>query len=201
MNKRDIRCFWLEPTSKAEESLRRYSSSTCPAGGFSYHNAEVVLGQVAMPAELAGLVGRGDDSFPHDDPRWPTKCDACDYVFDADDNWQHKIDRLYQRDDTGELVTIRRAPVGAMWHSPRMAEFRKPAKPTPDGLYIYVKTPGGDWPVDGPSSDGGYWKRTGTPPHITVRPSIGIGRAEGGGWAFHAFLTDGVLKRCSDSRL
>lgn len=39
------------------------------------------------------------------------------------------------------------------------------------------------------------WERTGTPPNVTARPSIGMPDAKGG-FRYHAFLTNGVLEEC-----
>jgi hypothetical protein len=77
-----------------------------------------------------------------------------------------------------------------MWLADGMMEFQVEKHPTPDGHFVCVMTPGGEWNIDGRSTGGGYWTRTGTPPKLTVRPSILIGRA------YHGFLTDGKLIQC-----
>ena len=41
--------------------------------------------------------------------------------------------------------------------------------------------------------DGKGWTRTGTPPKVTANPSIGLGKVDGGGWAYHGWLTNGFL--------
>ena len=68
----------------------------------------------------------------------------------------------------------------------------------PDGHALVVRTPSGDWAVDGPSSGGGKWTRTGTVPNITVTPSIVMGPhkdAEGKILkpGYHGWLRDGAL--------
>lgn len=68
------------------------------------------------------------------------------------------------------------APVGAMWdldylhgcHEPNGLVYDR----NPDGMVLCVRTPGGDWLIDGPSDTGGSWSRTGEVPNITVTPSI-----------------------------
>lgn len=191
----EIRCFWLEPTDRWELSLRRYvvshdTARQCAASGVGYHHAEAVIGRGTARAAPKLHDGKplSGDVFPHDDPRWPARC-ACGYEFRAADKWQFNARALYRRSDTGELVTIRGAPVGAMWDAHWMGERWR----GPDGIALCVRTPGGDWLVDGPSYEDGRvqaergWSRSGTPPHVTVLPSIEIpGR-------YHGFLRDGKL--------
>ena len=179
----DITCFWLEPVAFARHELRRYHPSgdaadTCPLP-HGYHDARVVIDERAARPLPATLYEELDRDFPLDDPRWPTAC-ACGYVFVADDARQSNHHRLYARSDGGTDTTIEGAPAGAMWDAkwwPRKG---------PDGLCLVVKTPGGDWIIDGPSKNGGGWTRRGTPPKITVDPSILAG------W-YHGWLRDGVL--------
>ncbi len=54
--------------------------------------------------------------------------------------------KLYRRSDTGELVTLGDAPVGAMWDATWMR--RDDLRTGPDGITLVVRTPGGDWLVD-----------------------------------------------------
>jgi hypothetical protein len=61
----------------------------------------------------------------------------------------------------------------------------------PDGMTLILRTPGGDWVIDGPSYRygevvGSGWKRKGEPPHLTVTPSIVMP-------GFHGMLTNGFL--------
>lgn len=85
-------------------------------------------------------------------------------------------------------------PYGAMWMEER-------------GLTI--RTPGGDWYVDQPSTRSGVrWTRTGELPHITVRASISfnwddVEYGDGQKYSppighrnYHAVLTNGVLEEC-----
>jgi hypothetical protein len=183
----EIECFMLEPTTRERRWLRRYRSvvaedpcSSLP--GLSYHNARVLLDEVEAPG-----VPTGGDSWPHDDPRWPTRC-ACGYQFVEADAWQLFTERLFRRLDTGEEVVLREAPAGAMWYADWLRFWTGP-----DGRCLCVMLPDGhEWVIDGPSTDGGSWTREGTPPKVTVRPSIGRQRKDGG-WVYHAFLTEGKL--------
>lgn len=58
---------------------------------------------------------------------------------------------LYRRSDTGELVTIRDAPIGAMWDATWYDD--DPAYTGPDGITLVVRTPGGTWCVDSEASN------------------------------------------------
>lgn len=163
--------FWLEPTDQYEVSLRRYYrheyltkpddgrgynyaelvpglSDTCPVmpGKYSYHNLSVVLERITA----AEYPTSGDDPvhFPHTDHRWPLAC-ACGYVFRDVDYWQVNYDRLHHGAPDGQLYSLRTAPVGAMWDAQWMSNFWK----GPDGICLVVKTPGGDWTVDGEASN------------------------------------------------
>lgn len=93
--------------------------------------------------------------------------------------------------------TLDEAPIGAIWNADWM--------PIRQGEeYFVVRLPGGsDWAIDGPSFNADLteaksrgWTRTGTPPNLTVTPSIQIHST-----GYHAFLTNGVLVACSDSRI
>jgi hypothetical protein len=183
-----LECFLLKPSVYAKESLRRFASSstnTCASG--VYHNAVVYLGTVPYPtSELDGEPGRGVD---HSDPRWPTTC-SCGYHFKEADYWQHNLTRLYWRGDHLSMsTTLSEAPVGAMWTAD-WYDFKGP-----DGHCLVVRTPGGDWIVDGPSmnndgSRGNPWQRSGEIPKVTANPSIHIPGK------YHGWLREGFLESC-----
>lgn len=184
-------CFWIEPTTRERRWLRRFSSGThCPLINdiYSIHQAVVPLpdGEALFDANGYHHLDPPEHHPPHDDPRWPRTC-SCGYVFTSDDTFQHFSRLIYVRPDTGSEMTLDDAPPGAMWDAWWYYET------TTDGLRLMVKTPAGDWYIDGPEQGGGHWTRTGTPPRITVRPSIGF-PDDRGGWRYHAFLTDGVLR-------
>jgi len=182
--KNETVCFMLEPTGRRRVSLRRYrSSSKCSQHPHGYHQAKVPIGE--EPED-----GTCIDPPPHDDPRWPTAC-CCGEPFRDDDQWQRFPESIFRRVDTGEEMALREAPPGAMWDATWY-----PSK-GPDGRALMLRVIGEwDWFIDGPASNGPGWTRSGEPPRITARPSIGVPSREGKGWRYHGFLTDGVLREC-----
>jgi len=196
MAKSKIKCMFFEPTEFAELALRRYkgvreSELLCPASGLGYHNATVVVvPQMPRPAEYpngCGILEHPD--YPHTDPRWPKAC-PCGYEFQNGDHWQINIHVLYSNPEMNGLIPLEQAPVGAMWDA-WWYHFKGP-----DGRCLVVRTPGGDWVIDAKAQDGRGWTRTGEPPELTVKPSIGIGGDPGKGWKYHGFLTNGYLEEC-----
>jgi hypothetical protein len=187
-----VQCYWLEESGKIKRSFRRYRMSEvepapgdkCP-GPYSYHNAQAPLDEIDWPVKT--VIEAFTSQFPHDDPRWPKKCAECDYVFQESDQWQIFTDTLYQRTDTGQIVTLADAPPGAMWDAWWMGDHYKGR----DGLHLCVLLPDGThWTVDGPSSGGGPgWSRTGQPPKVTASPSILTIK-------YHGYLIDGMLNQC-----
>lgn len=191
-----IQCFLLEPVNRAEEMLRRFvfsdrAKAPCPLG--SYHNASITLRRMPWNENSEG---NGADNFDHQDPRWPKAC-KCGYAFEPTDQWQHSLTRLYARQDDKEAqMTLGDAPAGAMWHADWLREFKRFAeRATPDGHILIVRTPVGDWNIDGPSKNGPGWTRTGTPPNITANPSIAMSD-ENGKCTFHAWMRNGYLVEC-----
>ncbi len=194
-----IECFLLYPTNMVRRHLRRYAGwdsvegkpvqrgGKCEVkGNGGYHQAWAKLpNDNARYDEKGGFLCEHWSSY-EGDPRWPTHC-LCGYEFQKNDEWQIFTELIYSRAD-GEKMTIREAPVGAMWDATWFKGVQNYGGP--DGLCLVVKTLGGEWVIDGPASGGGNWVRTGAPPKITVRPSIGIGSP----FQYHAFLTDGALE-------
>lgn len=186
----------IEPIAKWRQALRRFTSrerDICPEP-HGYHTAQVPIGHVTMKDALSQPPSLVTDEMKLD-PRWPTHC-ACGYVFQEEDTWQIFQNQIYAEDNGKEHI-LREAPPGAMWDATWL-----PYK-GPDGKSLAVQTPAGTWQVDGPSYNRGKkgpgWTRTGTAPNITVKPSIGMTGNRIDRWAFHAFLTNGKLVRCSDS--
>lgn len=187
-----IQCVWLETMDECEIRLRRYTSSPgtpaaqeCP-GRFGYHNASSSpIGREAFPREN-GYQGDSTGTHDHADPRWPAACE-CGYVFNEHDKRQVNRARLYRAPD-GATYILANAPVGAMWDAPWYLEAGF-AKVTTDGICLFVKTPGGDWGVDCPAKDGGFWDRTGTVPNVTASPSILLP-------TYHGWLRAGFLESC-----
>lgn len=202
-----IKCFMLEPTHRVRVDLRRYRSSsklpkdTCTHG--EYHNALAFIGEEPEELSTEGYIQNGLKPVPHDDPRWPTHC-ACGYAFAEDDEWQRFVDQIYRRTDTGEEMTIREAPAGAMWYAPWHDRWCNPqGKHT-----LCVKTPGGEWICDSQASNCTMkddvkqekhhcWILHGTPPNVTADKNgttcqAGAGSIQAG--SYHGFLRDGYLE-------
>lgn len=219
-----MKCFFVQETELARKELRRYSrtiyltnpdgsyllddkncaqlspdNQKCP-GKFGYHNADFVLGTVKRTAdERKSAVA--DDEIPHDDPRWPKKCDHCDYLFAPEDHWQINHIQWY-RDFDNKLYVLREMPPGAMWDAYWMPDNWK----GPDGRSLHVVLPNGhEWCIDGRASNctkpddkvHRCWVRHGEPPNLTVDKNgntcaAGAGSILSGD--FHGFLRNGYLE-------
>ena len=173
------------PALKHVRMLRRYTLSTeldCPAGG--YHNASRVLCTVPEGGQRPGR----DDDWPHDDPNWPAAC-GCGYQFGPSDRWQRADHPVYRLPDGAEFTFSRSlglvAPPGTMIRIPWFDDFASGR-----GESWCVALPdGGDWITTQKASSGGHWTVTGTPPLITVTPSIWNNRPNG----WHGWIRDGYL--------
>jgi len=198
-----IKCFWLQPTDREKRYLRRYASGSKCSGPMSYHNAMVLLDEspeVACPDGCWKDSGQTADNFKGH-PLWPTHC-ACGYEFKPEDEWQLFSQHLYRRADTGEEMTLRDAPEGAMWNAdwyPKDSAWRGD-----DGRAIICKVPKNhNWHVDGPASNctrpnepHHCWVRHGEPPNLTVDKNgntcaAGAGSIQTKDW--HGFLRNGEL--------
>jgi len=200
-----IKCFFMDPTENERIWLRRYNGNDkCAVAEHGYHQSWVFFGdRHRVPSCYGHDVDAEPEMLPHDDPRWPSSC-RCSYIFTDDDNWQMFNSRLYRRCDNQELVTLREAPVGAMWY----------AKWMPKNMYwdnkedvdhLMVRLPDGtDWCVDSRCNNCTLpndrlhrcWVRTGTPPYVTVGKegftcSAGAGSVQSPGW--HGYLRNGEL--------
>ncbi len=189
------KCFMLRPTKMSKLSLRRYGHGNgCPLNNGHYHNAEFPVPDVETFFTKEGYITIEDslyEKYPKDYPDWPKNC-ICGYQFVEEDAKQLFQDQIFKT-DTNEEYTLRNAPIGAMWD----AWWLKGAsrfKQRPDGMCLIVRTPGGDWMVDGPSSNGNGWERTGEVPNITASPSILCQKA------YHGYLKNGVLTDDVDGR-
>lgn len=173
-------CFMLEPSARAEHSLRRFvfeQEQKC-SSPYGYHNASVEIGVVDYP--LSDYDGDSQHAVPHEDPRWPKRC-VCGYEFIATDEWQENRTRLYKRvDGQPGMWTLHQPPVGAMWDATWYP------KKGPDGRCLVVQLPPGiahdHWVIDDPR-----WTRTGDPPNVTATPSILTPR-------YHGWLRNGWLE-------
>lgn len=184
-----IPCFMIEPTSSQRRWLRRFRSgakaSLC-SGPLTYHDGKAKLDEIDAPLfPEGGALHEPRHEWLRDDPRWPTHCEACGERFTDADPWQVYTERIWARTDNGARYTIRETPAGAMWNAwwlTGVADYRGD-----DGLSLCVKMPDGTvWQADCPGLQNSRWKRTGTPPQISVTPSIATA-------AWHGSLVNGVL--------
>lgn len=196
----DVTCFMLEATGRSIQWLRRWGHEQAVLNGRPHtHQAHVEIARVDGIDHVSGEV-----SWSRDDPRWPKAC-ACGYVFTPDDSWLVDYWHEMRRSDGGDPICVQDAPVGAMWWAPwlgdrRWGEFFASTEHAArgGGPHLIVKTPAGDWDIDSKAkngTNGSGWTRTGTPPLVTARPSIGFQRDDGS-FLYHAYLTNGILKDC-----
>lgn len=180
-----VKCFFLKETDLVRRSLRRFASnSKCP--GKAYHNRMVQLDAVHLPA---GETISEPNDFPRDHWLWPSHCE-CGYAFTEQDTWQVFPERLYERSDTGAYITLLDAEPGAMWYADWMIHEGSRYFVGPDGHCLVVKLPDCcDWVVDGPSTNGNGWTRSGEVPNVTANPSI---QTEN----YHGWLRNGELISC-----
>lgn len=170
-----IRCFLVEPSGRTRRTLRRWTD-----GGRTethQHAARRVLDVVPTGEADSSSLWRNTPAPSNGVPPslWPTHCDAGDgFEFTSTDIWQLLHEELYAPPSAAGCepleFALRDAPPGAMWDAPWFAHLRSAA----DGRCLVVQTPGGEWVIDGPSDNGDGWVRTGTPPALTVTPSIDI---------------------------
>lgn len=208
-----MKVFFLTPAPRVEFQLRRWAKDgrcSCDREKVCAW-ASVDLGELDEPLrEAPHRYERASSEIitvAEDDPRWPTQC-VCGYVFQADDERCVDTHRLYAGAPDGKLYSLRNAPVGAMWDAWWMRSGGY-GRIGPDGLYLIVKTPGGDWGVDDrasnctmPSDDvHRCWVRHGDPRtgvvHVDKNGNTcgaGAGSILCGG--YHGFLHNGELGAC-----
>lgn len=122
-------------------------------------------------------------------PMPPTRCSSvpCFWLhLDTRRAYTSGATRYYRRSDTGQILTLDEAPVGAMWDG-----YDKPVwwGVGLDRLRVLLRTPAGDVSLD--DSRAAYL-RTGIPPCITLKakdPGEAVVRVGD----YCAALTDGVL--------
>ena len=174
-----------EPTGRCRRFLRRYRSGdlhSCPAGG--YCDANVLLAEI----DWAERHKASADDWPHDDPGWPKTCERCPYEFTDGDSWQRHDDRVYRLPDGTEITWWgdpgKAAPAGSMIRADWYDGFGQPGE-----SWLVVLPDGGTWITTQNASGGGCWTVTGTPPAITVSPSIFHNAPHG----WHGWIRDGEL--------
>lgn len=167
--------------------------------GRDYHRAEAVA-FYGDAVEASVLWSRAAD-----DALYPAQC-ACGYQFAPGDHKSRGMRRVFVRQDTGEEVILGQAPIGACWDADWYREDVKSPRTGPDGRYLIVKTPGGDWAIDSRASnctrkdDNTHrcWVRHGKPEDGTLNvDKNGDTCAAGAGsimcGSYHGFLRNGFL--------
>src|SRR5579863_7175318 len=208
-----IPCFLIEETNRTKVYLRRYqrleTKQDCPYPGHSgYHQAMALLGEEPVERSASGYIINGSKPLlPSDDPRWPTGCLCGSYTFTQQDKWQRFTQEVYRRADTGEELTLRDAPPGAMWYAWWYDDTCHPQGPHA----LVVRLPDkSDWIVDFVANNCNWpggdteqahhhcWPYKGTPPNITVSKDVGTTSTAGAGSIltphYHGFLRNGFLE-------
>ena len=195
----------IHETPRFRLSLRRYSdraADKCP-GKYRYHNAQTApITVIERPKHAEGHYDvspiERDLTPPQDDPRWPVRCDHCEYRFDNQDHFQLFTDHIYV-DDAGTEYSLRNPVPGMMWFADWMSEDWH----GPDGHCLVAVCPNGsEWMIDGRASnctmpqDRGHrcWVRHGVPPNVTVDKNGKTCAAGAGSIAvpgYHGFLRNG----------
>lgn len=207
--KTPIRCFLLTPTGRTRRSMRRFSvdsEAKIACGDLNYHNASIAIDVVEGSYPVYDLDGYPESgrAWPRDDPRWPVQCERCGYAFADTDPRQVFSESLWKRSDTGEEISLRDAPPGAMYYATWLDDCKWAVGP--DGRALMVVCPDGYvWHVDGEASNctrkGDHshkcWVRHGTPPDVHVDKNgvtcnAGAGSIAAPRW--RGFLTNGVLQ-------
>lgn len=198
-----IRCFIVERTGRAQYHLRRYSNLGRPCGDRSYHNATGAdLGQTEDNKNEKWLCSNKPVVDPAD-PRWPTKCDRCDYLFGDGDPKQVFGEVIVRRKDTGEEMTLDKAPAGALWRADWNEDWAEYTGL--DKQSWMCRLPGGhDWAIDGPASNctrkgepHKCWVRHGVAPDFNIDKNGDTCSAGAGSIAvpgYHGFLRNGYLE-------
>jgi hypothetical protein len=201
----NYKCFLLEHTDQVRVSLRRYTTKggECPdVNNHGYHNAAVVIGVETESEATKSITSNGP--VPHDDHRWPTRC-TCGFAFSDEVEYCYFPQALWKRADTGELITLSKAPIGAVWDA--YWNHDRPQQCGLDGKCMYARTPGGDWHIDGRCSNCTLpddkvhrcWVRHGSDGDMHVDKN-GVTCQAGGGSIlqknYHGFLNHGYLNEC-----
>lgn len=127
------------------------------------------------------------------DPRWPKVCEKCGQSFVRTDVRQWNQAECYIRGDTGEKVAFRgyadKGLAGGLFDAWWLHGHKRVKGGVtygfvgPDGIALVAICPNGlAWEVDGPSSNGTGWTRSGdprTPGTLSATPSIIAGDYHG----------------------
>lgn len=208
-----IKCFWIEPTQRMARYLRCYQSGECIHCDVPYHNVMVRIEDDDAVHEMShghSVVRPASGIAKPEDHRWPQFC-KCGLPFTERDR-QLFCDRIYFNPETGEEWPLREAPVGAVWNAEWLAELSKEPNTLyagPDGMSLHVRTPDGDWCIDGRASNCTMpnepthkcWIRHGSPKDGTLHVdknghTCGAGAGSIALPRYHGFLHQGYLVDC-----
>src|SRR5882724_2887198 len=120
-----IRCFLLEPLARRRRWLMRRSHEGLPCCSRNgEHRAKVEIEEAEFPIPAPAKPAEPEWKSHRDDPRWPIRCELCDYEFAEGDDRLVFFRRVY-RDESGCELILDEAPPGAMWDAWWLgAEFR-----------------------------------------------------------------------------
>ncbi len=202
---REHSCVVMEPIDLWDVFLRVYEiRDDVPCNIGVYHQALTLL--YRKP-------GREVDSWNEDYSQpiirdvkdigryeWPKFC-TCGYEFSNRAARQYHPIRMWQNQETGEILQRKNFPVGALWRNTWLES--NPHYRGEDGQSWSVLTPGGEWAIDGPCSNctrptelHHCWCRHGVAPNFTVDKTGNTCSAGGGSilvGEYHGFLRDGKL--------
>ena len=196
----DVECFWCEPLPIADVTLRRYHQHKHDASVFIGTCEWPLENPAAICDPNLRHYNIGMSVTPND-PRFPKKCSGCDYQFTASDDDTVNIDRRFRRVDTGEIFNHENPmPVGTMSWVPLAVGLTCGGTSVlstdgdGDGRCVFVVIPCRPdfssyhesvrrtiwWEIDHLTAGtdrrsedmGRSWKRSGSPPKITVEKGI-----------------------------
>lgn len=198
----NIKCFLIEPSGMSKVFARRYASgSKCSKNELGYHNAQLFVGEFPTVKDEQGYL----TNIPVPEGTiFPTHCE-CGYEFTNDDQKQSFNEEIYVCRETNERMTLRDAKVGAIWRAWWYEDIT--GMRGVDGKSYCVKTPGGDWLIDGHASNctnrnddiHKCWCRHGEAPNFTVDKNGNTCAAGAGSImmrGYHGFLINGELTNC-----
>ena len=203
-----IRCFLVEQIGEGYESVIVTEEGQC-IGDFNYHRSEKIIRRFSL-----GENGKYPEDWVKEKTGLPycNRCGNHEFSSEAMKKVSGSKGRVWHRSDTGERVdNLNDFGPGAMWYctwycrDDGIFHWGMGFQPEPP---LSVRTPGGDWLIDGRASNCTLpddtihrcWPRTGEAPHITVSKSLGNTCSAGGGSIisgdYHGFLRDGYLIKC-----
>ena len=167
-----FRTVLLTPTDRVLRVVRRSEPAAsghwfCPLTG----NAHVAETVVTSSVRTSSPVDLALDELPDAQP--PDQC-ACGRSFGAAAVTEGFDAAEWRRSDTGALVTLATAPLGAVWEVDWLPLDYHP----PGDRYVWIRVPGSDWSPDAPAAncplddhfqaEHHCWVRSGPPSRLTV---------------------------------